>query len=78
MDKSMKKLLIISLLTSSISQAVSHLEEVFSQAYYDSITGRYGEIESASGPGSTLKQTEIIRTALPAIIKQFAIKILTP
>lgn len=38
----------------------SFLETFFTQAYQDAINGRWGKIESASGPGSTTEQTKII------------------
>jgi hypothetical protein len=38
------------------------------------VTNRWGSSESVSGPGSTMKQTALIRAALPSLFRKFGIR----
>lgn len=51
-----------------------NLEEYWTSNYINAKDGFWGEIESVSGPGSTLEQTQTIRDALEKLIKNLAIK----
>lgn len=63
------------LLFLSISQVHSiNLEHYWTSTYIKAKDGFWGEIESVSGPGSTLQQTQAIRDGLEQLIKNFAIK----
>jgi hypothetical protein len=58
-------------LTKRIIRKLMPMEYIFTRVYR---THRFGGKKSASGPGSDLAQTEAIRQALPALIKEFNIK----
>lgn len=51
-----------------------NLENYWTSTYAKAKSGFWGEIESTSGPGSTIEQTKAIREALKKLIKNFAIK----
>ncbi len=46
------------------------IKKVFSKVYKQKT---WGDIETISGPGSTLKETTVIRKVLPELLKQFDI-----
>jgi len=48
----------------------SSIEKIFTDIYDEN---RWGDKESRSGPGSTLAQTEAIRSKLPEILEEFHI-----
>src|SRR5260370_42382591 len=48
-----------------------HMRRVFSDIYK---SGGWGECESLSGPGSTLKGTEVVRRELPLLLEQLRAK----
>jgi len=50
-----------------------NLQECFTLAYDQAIAGKWGQLESVSGPGSTLQQTDIVRSFLPKILAEFNI-----
>lgn len=66
-------LLISTFSTMSFLCVNANLEDIFTQAYNDSISGKFGEIESASGPGSTLEQTKNVRSFIKKVVQDFAI-----
>lgn len=47
------------------------VEEIFTNIYK---TNHWGSFESVSGPGSELRQTEILRSVLPKIFQKYKIK----
>ena len=47
-------------------------EEIFSEIYFDN---KWGDNDSVSGPGSNLIETEVIRDALPTLIKSLDCKV---
>lgn len=69
----MKKIVALSLLVPACSNATSSAGLFFTQEYDKVQSGVWGNVESASGPGSTLEQTRIIRSAIHQIIDQYNI-----
>jgi SAM-dependent methyltransferase len=53
------------------SKKMADLKQVFTVTYHNNL---WGGNESVSGPGSSLEQTEIIRTELARLIKNYQIK----
>lgn len=53
--------------------ALSQAGQVFVNSYHEAINGKWGTLESLSGPGSTLEQTQTIRAILPNMFSHFSI-----
>lgn len=44
------------------------------QGYYEALEGKWGVVESVSGPGSTLEQTQTVRLMLPLILTSYNVR----
>ena len=69
----MKKIIIISLLLLTNINYSQCMESFWTEGYQKAISGFWGKIESVSGPGSSLDQTETIRTKIQKIINDLKI-----
>ncbi len=69
----MKLFLCMSIFLAAFLSVNANLEKIFTQTYHQAIAGKWGNIESVSGPGSTLEQTHKIRFFIPKILQEFSI-----
>ncbi len=67
-------LMIIVLAIPSPILSISDAGHFFNNEYQKTVSGKWGSVESLSGPGSTLEQTKIIRSSLPVILERLAIQ----
>lgn len=57
----------------SISYTIG-MEQFWTHGYNQAISGFWGNVESVSGPGSSVEQTKIIQQAISSIIKEYHIE----
>jgi len=70
----MKRRLVVAIGLSLVgSSQTSEVGQFFIQGYSDALAGKFGSFESVSGPGSSLKQTQFLRSWFPSLIKQLNI-----
>jgi|SRR5579872_2695913 len=73
-DGIMKKTILLFICILTYPHYSSGMEEFWTQGYQQAISGFWGNVESVSGPGSSIDQTKVVQRAISSIINEYRIQ----